>query len=126
VVTARTPKGVVKRPPYVPDRGDVVTIDFDSQAGHEQKGRRPALVVSPMDYNEKVGLALLCPITSAVKGYPFEVPLPKRREVSGVVLADQIKNLDWKARNAEKICSLPDTVVHEVLERLAPLLNPDE
>jgi len=117
---------LVKRQPYVPDRGDVVKLDFDPQAGHEQKGRRPALVVSPKAYNEKVGLALFCPITEEVKGYPFEVALPKRADLKGVVLADQIKNLDWRVRNAEKVCTLPDAVVGEVLDKIVPLLNPDE
>lgn len=78
---------------YVPSRGDVVWLSFSPQAGHEQAGRRPALVVSPASYNRKVGLALLCPITSQVKGYPFEVSLPAGLEVSGVVLSDQIKVL---------------------------------
>jgi len=104
----------------------VVKLDFDPQAGHEQKGRRPALVISPRAYNEKVGLALFCPITEEVKGYPFEVALPKRTDVRGVVLSDQIKSLDWTARNTEKVCTLPDTVVSDVLDKIAPLLSPDE
>ena len=95
---------------YVPERGDIVWITFNPQAGHEQAGRRPAVVLSPKAYNGKVGLALLCPITSQIKGYPFEVALPEGLPVGGVILSDQVKNLDWKARNAEKACSLPDEV----------------
>ena len=88
---------------HVPDRGDIVWVDFDPQAGHEQAGRRPALIVSPQSYNQKVGLVLLCPITNQRKGYPFEVPLPKGLKVAGVVLADQVKSIDWHARRAESV-----------------------
>jgi mRNA interferase MazF len=98
-------------------------MDLDPQSGHEQGGRRPALVVSPVSYNEKIGLALLCPITSQVKGYPFEVVIPKGLGVSGVILADQIKSLDWKSRNAEFNCDAPPEVVDLVLEKLATLLS---
>jgi mRNA interferase MazF len=108
--------------PYVPERGDVVWIDFDPQAGHEQGGRRPALVLSPSSYNGRVGLAILCPITSRVKGYSFEVPIPLGLAVRGVVLADQAKNLDWRARNASFICTLPSTVIVEVRKKLSALL----
>ena len=89
---------------YVPDRGDIVWLTFDPRAGREQAGRRPALILSPASYNGKVGLALACPITSRVKGYPFEVPLPRSLAVSGVVLSDHIKSLDWRARKAELAC----------------------
>ena len=106
---------------YVPDRGDLVWIHFNPQAGHEQAGRRPALVLSPAAYNGKVGLALLCPITSQRKGYPFEVVLPEGK-VSGVVLADQVKSLDWRARQAERAGTAPASVVEEVLHKLATLL----
>lgn len=108
---------------YVPERGDVVWITFNPQAGHEQAGRRPAVVLSPKTYNGKVGLALLCPITSQVKGYPFEVALPEGLPVSGVILSDQVKNLDWKARNAEKACSLPKEVIVMVLQRVKALIE---
>src|SRR5437660_9952142 len=84
--------------PYVPSRGDAVWITLNPQAGHEQSGRRPALVLSPSAYNGRVGLALLCPITSQVKGYPFEVTLPHGLPITGVVLADEVKSLDWRAR----------------------------
>lgn len=107
---------------YVPERGDVVWIQLTPQAGHEQAGRRPALVVSPAAYNGKVGLALLCPITGQGKGYPFEVQLPPE-QVSGVVLSDQVKSLDWRARQAEFATRVPDAVVGEVLQKIATLLQ---
>jgi len=107
---------------YVPARGDLVWLQFDPQAGHEQRGRSPALVVSPHAYNAKVGLALLCPVTSRVKGYPFEVSLPEGGEVSGVVLADQVKSLDWRVRQAERIGAASASVVAEVLARIHTLL----
>ena len=107
----------------MPDRGDVVWVTLTSQAGHEQAGRRPALVLSPAAYNGKVGFALLCPITSRVKGYPFEVALPAGIPVTGVVLADQVKSLDWRARTAEVACRVPSTVVAEVIGKLGTLLQ---
>jgi mRNA interferase MazF len=107
---------------YVPDRGDAVWITLDPQAGHEPAGRRPALVLSPATYNGRVGLALLCPITSQVKGYPFEVALPAGSAVSGVVLADLVKSLDWRARKASRIGTVSETVVARVLQRLQALL----
>jgi len=109
--------------PDVPDRGHLVWISLDPQAGHEQAGRRPALVVSPASYNGPVGLALLCPVTSHAKGYPFEVPLPPGVAVSGVVLADHVKSLDWRARRAEYAGDAPETVVTEVTRRLGLLLG---
>jgi mRNA interferase MazF len=108
---------------YVPDRGDVVWLWFDPQSGHEQRGRRPALVLSPASYNGKVGLAILCPVTSRAKGYPFEVVLPAGTGVDGVVLADQVKNLDGRARKAELIEAMPDDVTKEVLGKLGALLS---
>lgn len=108
---------------YVPDRGDVVWITFNPQAGHEQSGRRPAAVLTPKSYNGKVGLALLCPITSQVKGYPFEVVIPDGLPVSGVILSDQVKSLDWKARSAEKACSLPEETIKKVLIRVKALIE---
>jgi mRNA interferase MazF len=107
---------------YVPAQGDAVWITLDPQAGHEQAGRRPALVLSPTPYNGRVGLALLCPITSQVKGYPFEVGLPDGLAVSGVALADQVKSLDWRARKASRICAVPEEVIAQVLRRLNVLL----
>jgi mRNA interferase MazF len=107
---------------YVPERGDAVWIDLTPQAGHEQAGRRPAIVLSPISYNAKTGLAIFSPITNKVKGYPFEVPVPGQLEVSGVVLSDQVKCLDWKARHAERIVHLPQSVTDEVLKKLKLLL----
>jgi mRNA interferase MazF len=111
--------------PYVPARGDVVWLEFDPQAGHEQAGRRPALVVSPRAYNSRVGLALLCPITSRQKGYPFEVPLPPGLETSGVILADQVKSLDWRVRRASHAGTVPDEVLKEAVGRLLAIVDPD-
>jgi mRNA interferase MazF len=108
----------------VPQRGDVVWLSMSPQAGHEQAGRRPALVLSPRSYNGKVGLAILCPITSRVKGYPFEVPIPSGLPIEGAVLSDQAKSLDWKARRAEFICKLPSDTTLEVLQKLGTLLTP--
>jgi mRNA interferase MazF len=112
----------VKHASDVPERGDLVWLTFHPQAGHEQAGRRPAVVLSPAAYNGKVGLALLCPITSRTKGYPFEVPLPNGSPVHGVVLADQIKSLDWRARRAERMGTLPGRLVAEILGKLGLLL----
>lgn len=109
-----------------PDRGDLVWLSFDPQTGHEQKGRRPAIVLSPKAYNQKVGLALMCPVTNRIKGYPFEVRLPDRCEVLGVVLSDQVKSLDWRARKAEIVCSVSDEIVSEVLGKLRILLTHPE
>jgi mRNA interferase MazF len=109
--------------PYIPDRGDIVWTSLTPQAGYEQAGRRPALVLSPEAYNRKVGLAILCPITSQVKGYPFEVLIPEGFKVSGVVLSDHVKSLDWKARNVEFICQLPTHSVDEVIQKLITLMT---
>lgn len=107
---------------YVPDRGDVVWLSFNPQAGREQAGRRPALTISPLVYNETAGLALFCPLTSKVKGYPFEVAIPSGLDVAGVVLADHVKSLDWEARGAEYAFALPETAVSEVLEKVRTLI----
>ncbi|MDZ7319341.1 MAG: endoribonuclease MazF [candidate division KSB1 bacterium] len=108
---------------YVPDRGDVIWIRLDPQAGHEQAGRRPVLVLSPAAYNGIVGLAILCPITNQMKGYPFEVAIPSDLKVSGVILSDQAKCLDWQARNAEFICKLPAKITTDVLKKLSTLIR---
>ena len=107
---------------YVPERGDAIWINFNPQAGHEQSGRRPAIVLSPHSYNGKVGLCLLCPITNKAKGYPFEVAIPADLAVTGVVLSDQAKCLDWRVRNAEFIAQLPESIINEVLKKLKSLL----
>ncbi len=108
---------------YVPARGDVVWLSFDPQAGHEQAGRRPAFVVSPKEYNRKTGLFLACPITSKVKGYPFEVPVPSGGAVAGVILVDQVKSLDWRARTTEFAGAVSDATVDDVVARLLPLID---
>ena len=110
--------------PRVPERGNAVWIDFDPQAGREQAGRRPAVVLSPAAYNGRVGLALLCPVTSQVKGYPFEVGIPDGLPVAGVILADQVKSLDWRRRNATLIAALPPGTVAAVLRKVNALLMP--
>jgi mRNA interferase MazF len=108
---------------YVPRRGDLVWLSFDPQAGHEQAGRRPAFVLSPESYNRKTGLFLACPVTSKAKGYPFEAPLPDGLAVNGVILADQIKSLDWKARRVEFASSTNDSVLHDVMSLVLPLID---
>jgi len=107
---------------YVPAKGDLVWLDFDSQAGHEQNGRRPALIISQGAYNEKVGLAILCPVTSKEKGYPFEVKLTGKTIV-GCVLSDQVKTLDWKVRNIEFIEKADNEVTDRAIELLELILN---
>ena len=107
----------------MPECGDVVWITLNPQAGHEQAGRRPALVLSPQNYNDKTGLAILCPVTNQVKGYPFEVLLPAGLSVAGAILSDQVKSLDWRARNAELICALPEETISEVLQKLVTLFS---
>jgi mRNA interferase MazF len=108
---------------YVPERGDLVWLTFDPQAGHEQAGRRPAVVLSPSNYNGKTGLALLVPVTRQEKQYPFEVGLPDGLAVAGVVLADQIKSLDWRVRDARRIAVLPVATVAAILQRSSLLLK---
>ncbi|EAR23442.1 endoribonuclease MazF [Nitrococcus mobilis] len=107
---------------YVPKQGDVVWLNLTPQAGHEQAGHRPALVLSPGAYNGRAGMALVCPITNQVKGYPFEVAISGLPGVSGVVLADQIHTLDWRARRATYKAKADAEVVCEVLAKIAPLL----
>jgi mRNA interferase MazF len=108
---------------YVPDAGDLVWIDFTPQAGREQAGRRPAIVLSQRGYNEKAGLAVLCPITSHSKGYPFEVALPPGSRIRGVILSDHLKSLDWRQRNAQKAGKLPPAILATVLESISVLLQ---
>ena len=108
---------------YIPDRGDIVWLNFTPQSGHEQAGKRPALVVSPYSYNNKVDLALFFPITNKVKGYPFETALPSDLRIKGVVLSDQIKSLDWRARKVEFICKVPEDTTKEVIKKLNVLIR---
>jgi mRNA interferase MazF len=107
---------------YVPDRGDLVWLQFNPQSGHEQAGKRPALTLSPKAYNQKVGLAIFCPVTSHDKGYPFEVKI-KVQQIQGVILADQVKSFDWRIRNAEFITKAKPETVNNVLALLNTLLN---
>ena len=108
---------------YIPAQGDIVWLQLNPQAGHEEAGRRPALVVSPKEYNRKVGLALFCPVTSQVKGYPFEVFLPSSLATSGAILSDQVKSLDWRVRKAKRLCTAPEEVVEEVLGKILTLIR---
>jgi mRNA interferase MazF len=110
---------------YIPERGDIVWLEFNPQAGFEQSGHRPALVLSPKAYNEKTGLALLCPITSHIKGYPFEVVLPEGHQASGAILSDQIKSLDWRVRKARQMGAVTRDVLEEVLAKIHALLGFD-
>ncbi len=107
---------------YVPERGDLIWLSFDPRAGHEQAGRRPAVVISPASYNGKTHLAICCPITSSKKGYPFEVPVPADLPIRGVILSDQLKSLDWHARQAEFIVALPKDALREVLRKAVVLV----
>jgi mRNA interferase MazF len=111
--------------PYVPSRGDFVWLAFDPQSGHEQAGRRPALVISPREYNRRAGLALCCPVTSQVKGYPFEVRVPTGSKVEGAVLADQLKSLDWRGRRAAWIATAPTEVLDEAVAKILALVDPE-
>jgi mRNA interferase MazF len=111
---------------YAPERGDAVWLTFDPQARHEQSGRRPAIVLSPRAYNSRTGLAIFCPVTNQVKGYPFEVILPEDLEVGGAVLADQVRSLDWRVHHASRICRLSRETMDEILGKLQPLLRQSE
>ena len=106
---------------YIPERGDAVWLSFNPQMGHEQSGRRPAIVLSPAAYNRKVGLAIFCPITNQIKGYPFEVLIPHGLTVTGAILSDQVKSVDWRAREVELIAKLPEAVIIEVQKKLRTL-----
>ena len=108
---------------FVPDAGDLVWLDFTPQAGREQAGRRPAVVLSPRAYNEKTSLAIVCPVTSQAKGYPFEVGVPAGSRITGVILADHLKSLDWRQRRAQKIGKIPRSHLQKVLELISALLG---
>lgn len=107
---------------YIPDRGDIVFLDFEPTKGREQRGTRPALILSPASYNKKSSLAIFMPITNRQKGYPFEVVLPSRLKTSGVILVDQVKSLDWKVRNSRFVESVPENIVREVQAKIEALL----
>ena len=106
---------------YIPDRGDFVWLNFTPQAGHEQRGKRPAIVISPQNYNKVTSLALCCPITSNIKGYPFEV-LSNGKKVKGAILSDHLRSLDWKARKAKFIEKAKPEILKECVEKISPLL----
>ena len=108
---------------WVPQSGDLIFIDFDPHAGREQAGTRPALVISQSTYNAKAGLAIVCPITNQMKGYPFEVPIPEGQKIRGVVLADQVKCLDWKVRRARRVQTAPRSVLDTVRQYIALILG---
>jgi mRNA interferase MazF len=107
-----------------PSRGDLVWLDFDPQAGREQAGRRPALILSPLSYNRKTGLALACPITSKAKGYPFEVRIPEKLPIEGVALVDHLRSIDWRARNWRFIGKLPTEALDEACGKVKALVDP--
>ncbi|MFZ2960579.1 MAG: endoribonuclease MazF [Candidatus Ozemobacteraceae bacterium] len=108
---------------YIPDRGDIVWINMNPQVGREQSGRRPAIVLSPLKYNSKAGLSLICPITSQTKGYPFEVIIPEGFKIKGTILADQFKSIDWDARQVELIFKAPERVIEEVQAKIIALIR---
>jgi mRNA interferase MazF len=107
----------------VPERGDIVTINFDPSQGSEIKKRRPALVISPKNYNQKVGLALVCPITSHKKGYPFEVELPENKFINGVILADHVKSFDWRIRKVEFVMPASKDIMEETIDKLSAIIG---
>lgn len=106
---------------YIPSRGDIVWLNFTPQAGHEQRRKRPALVISPVEYNKKTGLVICCPITSNIKGYPFEVEIIGKK-INGAILSDHVKNLDWKAREIKFIEKAKADVVSEVIAKNSVLI----
>ena len=110
---------------YCPSEGDIIYLDFDPQAGQEQAGRRPALVLSPEAYNRKAGLAVVCPITNQRKGYPFEVTLPSGTKATGVVLSDHIESLSWRARRSAYLCEAPSELLEDVRAMVKAVINID-
>ncbi|MED1790304.1 endoribonuclease MazF [Brevibacillus laterosporus] len=107
---------------FIPDRGDLVYLNFNPQSGHEQAGRRPAIVLSPEAFNFATGFAVCCPITNQQKGYPFEVTLPSTLKIRGVILSDQVKSLDWRSRNLEIKDKAPQNITDEVLDKIHTFL----
>jgi mRNA interferase MazF len=117
---------MVSRETFVPDRGDLIWLDFHPQAGREQTGRRPGLVLSPGSYHARVGLALVCPVTSRVKGYPFEVLLPEGAAICGAVLADHVRSVDWRQRRAEPVGKASPDLLEAVTQRVEALIRPED
>lgn len=113
---------MVAKRDYIPERGDIVWLDLNPVRGHEQGGRRPAIVVSPGKYNVRSGLMLACPVTSQMKGYPFEIEF-KTKSVQGVILADQIRSIDWTQRRVEKTGTVSETVLTEVQRYVKKLIS---
>jgi mRNA interferase MazF len=113
---------MVNESSYIPRKGDLVWLNFSPHSGHEQTGRRPALCISPESYNGKVGLAIFCPITSAIKNYPYETILPVDSPVKGAILTDQLKSMDWRSRNAQHIASLSPSILADVLAKIHTLI----
>lgn len=109
---------------YIPQQGDLIYLNFTPQKGREQSGRRPALVLSPKEYNKKTGLTIVCPITSQQKNYPFEVTIPKNLPIRGVILADHVKNLDWRERKAKLIKPVPKEILQQVSYLVGLLIQP--
>lgn len=107
---------------YIPYRGTFVWLEFDPQSGHEQKGNRPALVLSPESFNRKMGFAFVCPISNTQRKNPFYVFIPEGELVTGVIMADQLRSLDFKSRKAEYIADCPELVLQDVLRRIKPIL----
>lgn len=116
----------MKAATWVPERGDAIWLHFTPQAGREQAGRRPAVVLSPAAYNSKSGLALVCPVTSQIKRYPFEVVLPAKLPIHGAVLSDHLRSLDWRSRQAEFICHLPEEVIEDIAAKASALIMSDD
>jgi len=108
---------------YIPDRGDIVWLNFDPGTGHEQRGKRPALILTPKIYNQKTSLCIALPITSKIKGYPFEIKLPNKLKIDGVILSDQVKNLDFKRREATFVCKVPDYILKEAQQNIEDLIS---
>jgi mRNA interferase MazF len=108
--------------PLIPERGDLVYLDFNPQSGHEQTGRRPGIVLSPKSFNLATGFVIVCPITNREKGYPFEVILPVGFQIEGVILADQVKSLDWHSRNIDIKDRAPQIIIDEILDKIHTFL----
>ena len=107
---------------YLPKRGDFIWLTFDPQTGHEQMGKRPALVVSHDGFNQKMGFAFVCPISNTQRQNPFYIVIPEGEDVTGVIMADQMRSLDFKARKAEFIAQCPDLILKDVLRRIKPII----
>lgn len=102
----------------IPDKGDLVFLDFNPQSGHEQAGHRPAIILSPKNFNETTNFAVICPITRSIKDYPFEVKLPSESKITGVILTDQLKSLDWKSRGLKIVDRAPEDIVNRCIRNI--------